>query len=111
MITKAQLESMFANIAEKTDWDLSQEMLWGYFFKSPNEGALMPAAEELKGQGYTLVGIRQEDDGQWWLHVEQVEAHSVESLLKRNDEFYALAESLKIEYDGMDVGPAVPEEE
>lgn len=109
MITKAQLEGMFANIAEKTDWDLTGEMLWGYFFKSPTEAPLTPAAEALEEQGYTLVGIR-EDEGQWWLHVEQVEPHSVETLLARNTELYALADSFKVEYDGMDVGPAVPQE-
>jgi Regulator of ribonuclease activity B len=109
MITKAQLESMFANIAEKTSWDLEGEMLWGYFFKSPTEAALVPAADDLEAKGYSLVGIR-EDEGQWWLHVEQVEIHSVETLLQRNDEFYALAEAMKIEYDGMDVGPTVLED-
>ncbi len=110
MITQAQLESMFANIAEKTPWDLKGEMLWGYFFKSPTEAALAPIAEELEAKGYTLVGIREEDDHQWWLHVEQVEPHSVETLLQRNAEFYTLAESHKVEYDGMDVGPTVLED-
>lgn len=109
MITKAQLEGMFANIAEKTDWDLTGEMLWGYFFKSPTEAPLTPAAKALEEQGYTLVGIR-EDEGQWWLHVEQVEIHSVETLFARNTEHYALAKIHNVEYDGMDVGPAVLEE-
>lgn len=110
MITKAQLESMFANIAEKTDWDLSGEMLWGYFFKSPTEAPLTPAADELEAQGYTVVGIRK-DEGQWWLHVEQVEAHTIDSLLQRNEAFYKLAATHQVEYDGMDVGPAVSVDE
>jgi len=109
MITKAQLESMFANIAEKTDWDLSGPMLWGYFFKNPTQAALTPVADELEAQGYTLVGIL-EDEGQWWLHVEQVEPHTIDSLLQRNEGFYALADKFKVEYDGMDVGPAISEE-
>jgi hypothetical protein len=109
MITKAHLESMFASISEKTDWDLSGEMLWGYFFKSPTEALLTPVADALEEQGYAVVGIRK-DEGQWWLHVEQVEVHTIETLLARNTELYALADKFKVEYDGMDIGPAVLEE-
>jgi hypothetical protein len=84
-------------------------MLWGYFFKSPTEAPLTPLAETLEDQGYTLVGIR-EDEGQWWLHAEQVETHNVETLLTRNTEFYALAKTHNVEYDGMDVGPLALED-
>lgn len=41
-ITIDQLKAMFENISEKTDWDLSGEMLWGYFFTHREPKALEP---------------------------------------------------------------------
>ena len=61
----------------------------------------------LDGQGYKLVRLEEvKDESTYILHVEKVEQHSVDSLLKRNAELSALASSNGVEYDGMDVGPA-----
>jgi hypothetical protein len=39
-----------------------------------------------------------------------VEAHSPDTLHKRNKELYQLADKFDAEYDGMDVGPVTIEE-
>jgi len=42
----------------------------------------------------------------WWLHIEKVETHSVDSLNAINLVFYDFADKHGIDpYDGMDVGP------
>ncbi len=103
------LVDMFDNIRAKTDWDMSGDMLWGYFFTDVDPEKLTRAAAVLAERGYRFVDIfPSEDDptGLHWLHVERVETHSVDSLLARNDELYDFADEFGLDsYDGMDVGP------
>ena len=107
-----QLVEMFSNIRESTDWDVSGDMLWGYFFTHNEPRKLEAAKEILVAKGYHFVDIYLSDkDGPnesdlFWLHVERIETHSPESLDKRNNELYHLAYDLGIDtYDGMDIGP------
>jgi hypothetical protein len=111
-IAREQLEQMYANIAEKTKWDMSGPMLWGYFFTNTSRTPLESAAKMLSAQGYRVVNIYLADKeistnpDLWWLHVERVEAHSVDSLHVRNTELAAFARRNHLgTYDGMDVGP------
>jgi hypothetical protein len=110
-IPKSQLQEMFDNIAAKTEWDMSGDMVWGYFFTDSDKGALERAAEKLQDQGYRLVDIFQPgDEGTplpyFFLHVEKVEAHTVDSLYRRNTELADFARANGLDtYDGMDVGP------
>lgn len=111
--SRQELEWMFSNISQKTKWDMSRDMLWGYFFTNPTREALDLAAKDLSQSGYRIVDVylsEKEDSAApdlWWLHVERVEIHSVESLLQRNAELAEFARAHKLEsYDGMDVGPA-----
>jgi hypothetical protein len=111
-ITIEQLETMFGNISETTDWDLGGEMLWGYFFTHREPEALVPVREKLIAEGYRFVDLYQSDnddqDGPplWWLHVEREEIHTPQSLDQRNDALYLLASRYGVNsYDGMDVGP------
>ncbi|MES3020602.1 MAG: ribonuclease E inhibitor RraB [Pseudomonadota bacterium] len=111
--SRDQLEQMFGNIAQKSNWDMSKSMLWGYFFTNPSRRPLEVASEDLSKLGYRVVEIylmdkeNSKDPDQWWLHVERVEIHSVASLFKRNAELSAFAERFSLaSYDGMDVGPA-----
>lgn len=106
------LVQMFANIAEKTKWDMSKEMLWGYFFTNRTRPSLEIAATDLSRKGYRVVNIylsdkqKPTDPDLWWLHVERVETHSVASLHLRNTELAIFAKSHGLNsYDGMDVGP------
>ena len=110
-ISRALLQAMFDNISAKTDWDMTGDMLWGYFFTDPDKSALERASEKLQKLGYRLVKIIQpEDEGTplpyFFLHVEKVETHTVDSLERRNAELEAFARANALDtYDGMDVGP------
>jgi Regulator of ribonuclease activity B len=112
MITRDMLVEMFHDISEKSGWDMSQNMVWGYFFTHSSPNALQSASLLLAEDGYHYVDIyqqRKESDSEpevWWLHVEKVETHSVDSLHERNEALSRFAEENGLDsYDGMDVGP------
>ena len=97
-------EQMFASMREG-GVSPDQPLLWGYFFYGEKAG-LEKVLNSLKGQGYSLVRLEKVDGEQTFiLHVEKLEQHSVDSLLKRNAILTALATPNGVEYDGMDVGP------
>ncbi len=107
-----QLEEMFANIRENTDWDTSGDLLWGYFFTHHEPSKLEEAKVVLANKGYRVVDIylsEKEDPNEpdmFWLHIEKIETHSPITLDARNDEFYLFAYEFGLDtYDGMDVGP------
>ncbi|NGZ84085.1 ribonuclease E inhibitor RraB [Duganella aceris] len=112
MITKEEMVELFADMEANAPWDLSKPLLWGYFFADKSKTKLELAQLLFKTKGYQIVGIydsKPEADSPalWWLHVEKVEHHTVDTLHARNQEFYQFAEEHQIEsYDGMDVGPA-----
>jgi hypothetical protein len=107
MISLDQLQKMFADIKAKTNWNLDGPLLWGYFFTDPDREKLEAVGADLAKQGYRLVDIHLTRDGrQFVLHVEKTEHHTPDSLDRRNQDFYALAEKFHLRsYDGMDVGP------
>jgi hypothetical protein len=108
MIPKSELIEMFEAIAEQTDWDMTGEMLWGYFFTDDAPEKLEVCAKRLTEMGYHLVEISEgdESDDPFTLHVEKIEVHSPETLDKRNQELAAFATEAGVgSYDGMDVGP------
>lgn len=111
-ITLEMLQKMFRNIFEKTDWNMADDMLWGYFFTNSEPAALEKARDLLVAKGYRFVNIYQLDEEvpdaprPWWLHVEKEETHTPESLDARNDELYHFAYEQGLDsYDGMDIGP------
>lgn len=104
---------MFENIADRGEWDMSQPMLWGYFFTNHEPGALHEAIKDLERDHYEFVDLYQSEqddsavDDLWWLHVQRVEAHTVDSLFAQNERLSEFAARHNIDsYDGMDVGPA-----
>lgn len=112
MISKGQIQEMFESVSESTDWDISGDMLWGYFFTDSDKSALEKAAPILDQMGYSVKSIyladkeSEDEPDLWWLHVEKVETHSVDTLDATNQMFYEFAERHGIDsYDGMDVGP------
>lgn len=108
MIPKSELIQMFDAIAQQTDWDMTNEMVWGYFFTDDSQEKLEACSERLAEQGYQLVDISEGDevDDPLTLHVEKIEVHSPETLDRRNQELAALAQEMGLSsYDGMDVGP------
>jgi len=112
MITKEEMVELFADMKENAPWDISKPLLWGYFFADKSKAKLELAQLLFKSKGYQIVGIydskpEAETPALWWLHIEKVELHTVDTLHARNQELYQFAEEHKIEsYDGMDVGPA-----
>ena len=115
MISKEELQEMFDAIAENPDWDLSGEMLWGYFFTDSDKSALERVAPVLEDMGYFVNAIylsdkeSEDDPDLWWLHIEKAEIHTVDSLHKTNQVFYELARKYGLDsYDGMDVGRLAP---
>lgn len=111
-ITIEQLHEMFGNIKKETKWNISGDMLWGYFFTHNEPQLLEKVAGLLEKQGYKKVDIYLSDKeepnerDQFWLHIEKIETHTPESLDERNDEFYIFANKNGIDsYDGMDIGP------
>lgn len=111
MIALEQLEEMFSNITENTDWDVDGPLLWGYFFTDESAEKLRGILPILEAQGYRYVDlyVPDLDEGEkeyFFLHVEKEEAHSPQSLFERNQQLYAFADLHSLgSYDGMDVGP------
>jgi hypothetical protein len=46
VIQREQLEEMFAGMRAKAPWNVDGPLLWGYFFNSPEKGALEKTALE-----------------------------------------------------------------
>jgi len=111
-ISREQLQAMFAQMQQRSHWDLSKPLLWGYFFRSPTREPLEKAAPLLAAMGYRIIGVTPASGNaaptreMYRLHVERIEVHSVDSLDARNHELYEFARANGIAiYDGMDVGP------
>jgi hypothetical protein len=80
------------------------EMLWGYFFIDRDKTKLIKFSILLEKQGYHIVEIWQDDESLYWLSIERVEKHSIDSLLERNIDLEKFAISNEIDcYDGWDV--------
>ena len=113
-IPREQLQQMFDGIRQQTKWNTGGDMLWGYFFVDRGSDRLKVLRPELERQGYRFVDLHEvEKDGrhtgEFVLHVEKVETHTVDSLDIRNGELDELAAKYSVrEYDGMDVGPVAP---
>lgn len=112
MISREELVEMFENIARDTTWDMSQPMLWGYFFTDADKAKLERAGLLLQEQGYHFVDVflsekeEAEEPDLWWLHVEKIEIHTPDTLHTRNRSLYQFADDQGLDsYDGMDVGP------
>jgi len=113
VIERQALVEMFDSIAERGEMDMSRPMLWGYFFTNRDPAALRAVIPNLQSDDYEFVDVYQSekdnpnDDDLWWLHVQRVEVHTVDSLFARNERLAEFASLHGIDsYDGMDVGPA-----
>ncbi len=109
MISKKDIEQLFEKM-RKAGWNMEQALAWGYFFKHESIEPLKELADELQRQGFAVIDINQSyPDEMYWLQLEKIEQHSVDSLDQRNQQFYQLAQQKDIHaYDGMDVSPIEP---
>ena len=104
--SRAEVNShVFAPIAKNTKWDMKKPMLWGYFFVSEWKLPLEVSRGLLGLVGFRFVDLSRHDDTVWWLHVECIEVHDVDTLSVRDVRLSRFASLLCSEYDGWDVGP------
>lgn len=101
------LEFTFGEMKKQTDWNLQGKLVWGFFFTSPTKPPLIEASKSLEKTGYRIVSVYTDDKKKdWWLHVEKIEVHSIDSLHARNQELVKFSSQMKLgTYDGWDVGP------
>ena len=115
MITRDQVQSLFEHTRQlrregRVDWDIDGLCRWTYFFVDSSKARLTRLGEHLEEHGYENVGLMEpgpEDEDQVTIHLqaEKVEQHTVDTLVARNEELYALARRFKVrDYDGMDNG-------
>jgi hypothetical protein len=117
VIDREALTEMFESIAKQGQWDMSRPMLWGYFFTHSEPNRLNEVVPILQSRDYEFVDVYQSEKDDptkpdlWWLHVQRVEVHSVDSLYARNEQLNDFAKEHGLDsYDGMDVGlPESPE--
>jgi len=111
MITKETIKDFFSDIEEGNEFDTSNKLLWGYFFLDNDLEKLKVFSLKLRELGFMFKDIFEaektdkSDITEYYLHVERVEHHNINSLFNLNDELYKLAnEHLIDSYDGFDVG-------
>jgi len=115
MIDRQAIEDLFVNTRTLTrdgraEWDIDAVCRWSFFFVDADRDRLMQAGEDLARGGYEVVGPLNQGEGDedqetFYLPGDRIEGHTVDSLLSRNSELYAFAESHGLaDYDGMDVG-------
>ncbi len=111
MIDRDSLDRMFARMHEQRI-DTNQDLLCGYFFTDGDAAKLKAVVSELENAGYRFVEVHQAEtdssvEPYYFLHVEKIETHTVDSRYVRNEELYAFADRHCLgSYDGMDVGRA-----
>lgn len=103
----ARINSLaFVSMGEKTNWDLKKPMLWGYFFTSKAKFPLVVSRWLLRLAGYRFVDLSRHEDRLWWLHLECIEIHDIDTLSVRDVRLSRFGSLVFSEYDGWDVGPA-----
>lgn len=113
--TKSQIEGIeqiFADAKKEDKQDLSEDMLYSFYFVDKDVDKLEKLGLYLDGKGYDFIdvfelGDKETDDatGENLLHIDKVETHTPQSLAERNVEFSKLAEEYEIEtYDGWEFG-------
>ncbi len=113
--TESQIEGIkeiFADAKREDNWDLSEEMLYSYYFVDQSVDKLEKLGLKLEADGYDFVDVFElgdeetdESTGEYLLHIDRVETHTPESLAQRNVEFQRLADEFEIEtYDGWEFG-------
>lgn len=111
MIAKDSIQQVFDDLDAQGEMDTMGPLLYGYFFTDADSNKLFEVSEELQNLGYKFVDIieadleDEDDDKFYYLHIEKVETHTIDSLDLINKEFYKFADKYNLEsYDGFDVG-------
>jgi len=110
MIKRESVVEFFEKVKNEGDLDVSNELLWGFFFLDSSIEKLKKVGSKLSEVGFVFVDIFQAENEdpnlgkEFYLHVEKIETHHVESLVKVNEVLYAIANEYITEYDGFDAG-------
>ena len=115
MITREQVESLFDRCRKnqkegRASWSIDGPCKWSFFFVDTDRTKLLRLAKYLEQCGYESIGFLDPTSGDapravLFLRADRIEKHSLDSLLSRNAELYAMAEQFELDdYDGMDVG-------
>jgi hypothetical protein len=112
MIARKLIEDMFKDCKDIDSFDIKSECLWSYFFTDSDPDKLLAAGETLAERGFNLVGILEaagspdESDEQfYYLQVDRVERHTVDTLMTCNEALEKFAQERELHsYDGMEVG-------
>lgn len=117
MITKETIIDFFRNIEEGKDFDTSGKLLWSYYFLDRDSNKLKAFSLVLEKLGMRFKDIFEaekehlDDETEYFLQMERIEHHDVDSLDELNSALYRLAEESSIEYyDGFDVGNIISTE-
>jgi hypothetical protein len=113
--TESQLESIgqvFAAATEEDKWNLTEDMLYSYYFVDEDVDKLEKLGLYLDAKGYDFIDVFElgdeetgESTGENLLHIDKVEKHTPQSLAERNVEFSKLAKEYEIaSYDGWEFG-------
>lgn len=113
--TESQLEGIkeiFNDAKTQDGWDLSEEMLYSFYFVDKDVDKLEKLGLKLEADDYDFVDIFElgdedtdESTGEYLLHIDKIEVHTPESLAQRNVEFQKLADEYEITtYDGWEFG-------
>lgn len=97
----------FNHIRNTSNWDLNDDMLWGYYFINGSKFPLVLISWFLPVFGYRTVDITERKENKmWWLHSERIQTNTLDSLSTRDVRFQRLAKlAFNSDYDGWDVGP------
>ena len=120
--TESQLEGIreiFETARREDDWNLSEEMLYSYFFVDKSVDKLETLGLDLEKRGFDFIDIFElgdeetsEPTGEFLLHIDKIETHTPESLAERNVEFQQLADEYEIDsYDGWEFGEVGDDDE
>ena len=106
------ITEIFNDAKTEDGWDLSEEMLYSFYFVDESVDKLEKLGLKLEADGYDFVDIFELGDeetekstGEYLLHIDKTEVHTPESLAQRNVEFKKLAEEYELKtYDGWEFG-------
>lgn len=111
MITRDTIIEFFKDVEQGNEFNTSDKLLWSYFFLDSDMEKLKKFSNKLEELGFKFKTIfnadkiNKDDIQEYYLQVEKIELHDVDTLFNLNKMFYKLAEENNINsYDGFDVG-------
>ena len=120
--TESQLENIrkiFEDARREDNWDMSEPMLYSFYFIDKDAEKLEKLGEHLHAQNYEFVDVFELGDeetgkstGEYLLHIDKIGVFTPESLAEKNVEFSKLAEEFDVEiYDGWEFGETGDDED